>query len=166
MNRFSPLIVLFCFTVGLPAVFGAPSGPSSMPQQQQLPAVEKKVGPSAESVYNEGVALMKARNYASARAKFEEALKLKPNFADAHNNLAFCLRKQNPANYEKSLDHYNTAIKLNPKLARAYEYRGVLLLQMNRKADAEKDLATLKQLDSKLAAQLDAAIRTGKDTEY
>jgi hypothetical protein len=37
---------------------------------------------------------------------------------------------------------------------------------MNRKTDAEKDLATLKQLDGKLAAQLEAAIKTGKDTEY
>jgi tetratricopeptide (TPR) repeat protein len=164
MNRFSPLIVLFCFAAGLPAVFGAAS--SSMPSQQQIPAIEKKVGPSAESVYNEGVALMKNRNYAAARAKFEEAVKLKPSFAEAHNNLAFCLRKQNPANYKQSLDHYNTAIKLNPRLARAYEYRGVLLVQMNRKADAEKDLAALKQLDTKLAAQLETAIKTGKDTEY
>ena len=162
MNRFSPLIVLFCFTAALPAVFGA----GSMPMQQQAPAIEKKVGPSAESVYNEGTALMKNRNYAAARAKFEEAVKLKPSLAEAHNNLAFCLRKQNPSNYKQSLDHYNTAIKLNPKLARAYEYRGVLLVQMNRKADAEKDLATLKQLDTKLAGQLEAAIKTGKDTEY
>jgi len=163
MNRSSLLIMLFCLAAGIPAAFGASSAPA---RPMPAPVVEKKAGPSPEATYNEGYALMKARNYAGARARFEAALKLKPNFAEAHNNLAFCLRKQSPANYKSSLEHYNVALKLNPKLAQAYEYRGVLLVQMNRKADAEKDLAMLKQLDPKLAAQLDTAIKTGKDTEY
>ena len=109
---------------------------------------------------------MKAKKYAAAQAKFEAALKANPKFAEAHNNLAFCLRKQSSANYRIALEHYNEAIKLNPKLAEAYEYRGVLFVEMNRKADAENDLAKLKQLNSKLASDLEAAIKTGKETEY
>ena len=76
------------------------------------------------------------------------------------------LRKQNPANYNLALEHYNEAIKLNPNLAEAYEYRGVLFVEMNRKADAEKDLAKLKQLNPKLASELASAIKTGKESEY
>jgi tetratricopeptide (TPR) repeat protein len=80
--------------------------------------------------------------------------------------LAYCLRKQSPENFASSLQHYNTALKLNPKLAQAYEYRGVLFVEMGRKADAEKDLATLKQLDPKLAIALETAMKAGKDTDY
>ncbi|HXM05354.1 MAG TPA: tetratricopeptide repeat protein, partial [Chthoniobacterales bacterium] len=115
---------------------------------------------------NEGVSLMNAKKFAAAQVKFEEALKANPNLAEAHNNLAYCLRKQSPENFSSSLQHYNTALKLNPKLARAYEYRGVLYVEMGRKADAEKDLATLKQLDPKLAVNLATAIKAGKDTDY
>ena len=129
-------------------------------------AVEKKAAPDARVPYNEGVALMKARKYADAHAKFEAALKIDPNLAQAHNNLAFSLRKQSPANFNRALEHYNEAIRLNPRLAQAYEYRGVLYSEMNRKADAEKDLATLKKLNPKLAGDLEAAIKTGKETEY
>lgn len=128
--------------------------------------IQKKTAPDATASYNEGVALMKARRYSAAQSKFEAALKANPNLAEAHNNLAFCLRKQSPGNYNRALEHYNEAIRLNPRLAQAYEYRGVLFAEMNRKADAQKDLATLKQLNPKLAADLEAAIKTGKETEY
>ena len=109
---------------------------------------------------------MNAKKFSSAQVKFEQALKANPNIAEAHNNLAYCLRKQSPENFASSLEHYNTALKLNPKLAQAYEYRGVLFVELGRKADAEKDLATLKQLDPKLANALQTAIKAGKDTDY
>jgi tetratricopeptide (TPR) repeat protein len=160
MTRSSILLLFYLATV-TPAVFGAGSAPINQP-----PGAEKKVTQDATTPYNEGVALMKAKRYAAAQAKFEAALKVNPRFAEAHNNLAFCLRKQSPANYNLALQHYNEAIKLNPNLAEAYEYRGVLFVEMNRKADAEKDLAKLKQLNPKLASELAAAIKTGKEAEY
>ena len=109
---------------------------------------------------------MKAKKFAAAQTKFEVALKANPKLADAHNNLAYCLRKQSPENFASSLQHYNEALRLNPKLAQAYEYRGVLFVEMGRKADAEKDLATLKQMKSNLAVNLETAIKAGKDTDY
>jgi hypothetical protein len=39
----------------------------------------------------------------------------------------------------------------------------VLFLKMGRKADAEKDLATLKTLNPKLATELEHAIQTGNE---
>ena len=128
--------------------------------------VQKQTAPDARALYNEGVALMKAKRYRDAQAKFEAALKVNPQLAEAHNNLAFCLRKQSRANFGRALEHYNEALRLNPRLAEAYEYRGVLYAEMNRKADAEKDLATLKHLNPKLATELEEAIKTGKEKEY
>ena len=119
----------------------------------------------AVAAYNGGVALMKAKQFARAQEKFEQAVKQDPGFAEAHNNLAFCLRKQGSQNFQKSLEHYNMAIALKPNLAAAYEYRGVLYMEMGRKADAEKDLATLRKLNSHLAGELEAYIKTGKEDE-
>lgn len=120
----------------------------------------------ATAVYNQGVALMHEKKYAEALVDFEKAVKAKPDFAEAHNNLAYCLRHQGPAQYSEAMRHYDKAIQINPNLAEAYEYRGVLFVKMNRKNDAEKDLAKLKQLNPKLASKLEYAIKNnGQEKE-
>ena len=66
-------------------------------------------------------------------------------------------------NYLIALEHYNRAIQLKPNLAQAYEYRGALLLYMNRKAAAEKDLATLRTLNPGLAVELERIMKKPKE---
>jgi hypothetical protein len=51
----------------------------------------------AVTVYNQGVDLMNAKEFAQAQGKFEQAVKLDPEFAEA-----FKLRKQGSANFQKS----------------------------------------------------------------
>ena len=122
-------------------------------------------GAEAFKVYNQGVALMRARSYAAAQIKFEQAIRSNPDFAEAHNNLGFTLRQQGPQNYSKALEHYNKAIQLKPGMAETYEYRGVLFAKMGRKAEAEKDLATLKRMSPKLAGELEEFLKTGKEED-
>ena len=169
IHRSTFLAVCFLVT-GVSTGFSAGSAPMSAPPppniSEKAREVQKKTAPDAQTSYNEGVALMKAKRYKDAQAKFEAALKANPQLAEAHNNLAFVLRKQSRANFGRALEHYNEALRLNPRLAEAYEYRGVLYAEMNRKADAEKDLATLKHLNPKLAAELEMTIKTGKEEEY
>ena len=162
MNRRLAITFLFVFTADVPAVFAAGSQQLTVPQVPQVPQKTQ----DAATPFKEGVALMNAKKFAAAQLKFEEVLKANPKIAEAHNNLAYCLRKQSPENFASSLEHYNTALRLNPKLAQAYEYRGVLFVEMGKKEDAQKDLATLKQLNSKLAVALETAIKAGKDTDY
>jgi outer membrane protein assembly factor BamD (BamD/ComL family) len=69
--------------------------------------VRKDSDPSI-TIYNQGVELMLAKRFPEAQAKFEEAVKENPRFAEAHNNLGYTLRKQGAANFQKSLEHYNT----------------------------------------------------------
>src|SRR5437868_3614429 len=95
----------------LPAL-GAGSGSINPPAAQGFPPT-KKENPATKS-YNEGVDLMKAKKFAQAQAKFEQAIKANPNLAEAHNNLAFTLRKQGSQNFQVSLEHYNKAIQLKP----------------------------------------------------
>ena len=52
-----------------------------------------------------------------------------------------------------------------PGMAETYEYRGVLFAKMGKKADAEKDLATLKKLNTKLADELEEFLKTGNGKE-
>ena len=127
--------------------------------------LQQEVGSSAFKVYNQGVDLMRAKKFAAAQIKFEQAIRDNPNFAEAHNNLGFTLRQQGPQNYSKALEHYNKAIQLKPSMAETYEYRGVLFAKMGRKADAEKDLATLKKLNPKLAGELEEFLKTGKEED-
>jgi tetratricopeptide (TPR) repeat protein len=116
--------------------------------------------------YNSGVALVHEKKYSEALVDFQKAVAAKPDFAEAHNYLAYCLRLEGPSRYREALAHYNKAIELKPDLAQAYEYRGVLFVKMNRRSDAEKDLARLKQLDPKLASQLEYALKhNGQELE-
>jgi tetratricopeptide (TPR) repeat protein len=56
----------------------------------------QEAGSAAFKAYNEGVDLMHAKKYGQAQAKFEQAIRANPNFAEAHNNLGFTLRQQGP----------------------------------------------------------------------
>ena len=101
------------------------------------------------TVYNEGVDLMMASKHARAQVKFEAAIKFDANFAEAHNNLAYVLRKQGEAQYKTALQHYDKAIKLKPQMAEAYMYRGVLFVQMDQVDKAKKRSRDTGQTQSK-----------------
>ena len=156
------LYINVCFIcIGTVAAMGSGSGGGSA----QSKPLQQEVGSSAFKVYNQGVDLMQAKNFAAAQIKFEQAIRDNPNFAEAHNNLGFTLRQQGPQNFSKALEHYNKAIQLKPSMAETYEYRGVLFAKMGKKADAEKDLATLKKLNTKLADELEEFLKTGKEED-
>jgi len=154
MNQACGFIAGIILVAGISGAFGSGSQPVL-----ESPVKSVKTTDDPNAVYNHGVALLHEKQYAAALAEFEKAVQAKPDFAEAHNNLAYCLRQQGPAKYSEALSHYNKAIKLNPNLAEAYEYRGVLFVKMNRKNDAEKDLAKLNQLNPKLASKLDYALK-------
>ncbi len=126
---------------------------------------KEKPKDTAESVFNEGVAAMKKGDYAGAAGSFEKALGLKDDFAEAHNNLAYCLRKQGADHFDTALEHYNKAIELDPKLAQAYHYRGVLHALAGDEAAAKADHEALLELDRELADQLMKVIASGEEPE-
>lgn len=114
-------------------------------------------------LYNKGVELMEKGKFADAQKKFEAALAKKDDFAEAHNNLAYSLRKQGKEKWAAALEHYNRALELDPKLAQAYQYRGVLFVLMGDEEKAKADHNTLAKLDPALAEQLMEVLATGKE---
>jgi tetratricopeptide (TPR) repeat protein len=154
MKRFMSACI--CCLVGTAAAMGpgGSSGTGGSSSSTGGSVLQPEVGISAIQMYNQGVDLMHGKKFAAARVKLEQAIQANPRFAEAHKNLGFTLSQQGPQNYSRALEHYNKAIQLKPKMAETYEYRAMLLSRMGRKADAEKDLATLKKLNPKLAGEL------------
>jgi len=116
-------------------------------------------------LYNEGVKLMLAKKFAKAEKQFRRSLNINDRFAEAHNNLAYTLRKQGARHYEEALEHYNIAIELNPALPEPYMYRGVLYIQMGNRDLALKDHKTLLSLNPALAEELEYVITEGREKE-
>lgn len=124
------------------------------------PAVAKDV-----SLYNKGVELMLAKKFARAEKQFRRSIDANERFSEAHNNLAYTLRKQGATNYAEALKHYNRAIELKPRLAEPYMYRGVLHVQMGNQQLALKDHQKLVAIGSELAAELEYVITNGREKE-
>jgi hypothetical protein len=152
MNPLTRLLLLACLP--LPVIAGssepAPVAPST---------------PAYILDYNAGTKLLRAKKFAAAQPLLEAAIAAKSDYAEAHNNLAYVLRKQGAANFPTALEHYTRAIALKPTLPQPYMYRGVLFVQLDRLDDARADLATLKSLQSSLASELAWVIENRKEKE-
>jgi Flp pilus assembly protein TadD len=134
-------------------------------ESDPLPAPKGSPRERAIRAYNEGVTLLRNKHYAAAQEQFEQTLQLDETLAEAHNNLAFCLRQQGLHNATRALQHYQRAIELKPDLAQAYMYRGVLLTQLGDLPSARADHARLLGLDQELAAKLARIIAGTSGTE-
>jgi len=65
-------------------------------------------------------------DFEAAKKKYEEAIRINPNLAEAHNNLGNAFVKL--GEYDKAEKEYKEAIRINPNLAEAYNNLGVLLV--------------------------------------
>jgi tetratricopeptide (TPR) repeat protein len=163
MNRYISLFVL-CLVVrsgfGMGPGSGSSGGGTGSRGGSNWSQIEQR---SQEMrLYDQGVKAMNSKRFAEASARFAQALRSNPRFAEAHNYLGYSLAMQGPPNYLMALEHYNRAIQLKPDLAEAYEYRGMLLLKMDRKSAADKDLATPRRLNPELAVELERVIKREK----
>lgn len=127
-------------------------------ESDPLPIPPSGARAQAVALYNDGVALLVDRDFTRAQHKFEAALALDDRLAEAHNNLAYALRMQGRQHFALSLAHYNRAVELNPQLAQAFMYRGVLFAQQGDRVRARQDLERLRALDANLAAELERIV--------
>jgi protein O-mannosyl-transferase len=84
---------------------------------------------TAERHYAKGVDLSNAGRQQDAVAEFEQALRLRPDYAEAQNNLGVALT-QIPGRATEALAHFETAVKLNPNYPDAHFNLGVALSQI------------------------------------
>lgn len=93
--------------------------------------------------YELGRKAVEGKDFKSSLAHLTNAAQETPDDADVHNLLGYSYRKV--GQFDKAMEHYRTALKLDPNHRGAHEYMGELYLETNRVADAEKELQALKK---------------------
>jgi len=92
------------------------------------------------------------KEYEKALDKFKTATELKPDMADAFNNLGYCYRKLGKLTL--SLENYHKALELEPGFPQAHEYLGETFLAMDSLKLAQGQLQMLQELKSPYADTL------------
>jgi tetratricopeptide (TPR) repeat protein len=84
-----------------------------------------------------------AKDFKSAIGYLTKAVQEMPNDADAQSMLGYSYRKV--GTFDKSMEHYQKALKIDSNHRYAREYLGELYLDMNQPDNAEKQLVALKK---------------------
>jgi tetratricopeptide (TPR) repeat protein len=169
-----------CLLVGLaPVAWANGSMSRPMPSMPRVDTPQQK----AQAAYNDGVhdakkadkaqaaadaatdagrkdkAVREAHEeYASANAKFREAVGLDATLPEAWNYLGYTNRKL--GNYDEALAAYAKALELKPGYADALEYRGEAYLGLSRIPDAQQAYLDLYAGNRALAAKLLTAMKS------
>ena len=86
---------------------------------------------------------IEAKDFKSAVGSLTKAVQENPNDADAHTMLGYSYRKL--GTFDKSMEHYQMALKIDSSHRSTHEYLGELYLDMKQPANAEKQLEALKK---------------------
>ena len=99
----------------------------------------KPQSPSFEA----GRKAVEAKDFKSALAYLTKAAEEMPKDADVQNLLGYSYRKT--GQFDKAMEHYRLALKIDPSHRGAHEYMGELYLETGRLADAENELQALSK---------------------
>ena len=83
---------------------------------------------------NLGLVLARQGRLEEATTHYYEALRIKPDFAEAHNNLGLRLAKQ--GRLEEAIKHFSEAVRIKPDYADAHNSFGVALAKQGRFEEA------------------------------
>ncbi|MBX9727640.1 MAG: tetratricopeptide repeat protein [Sphingopyxis sp.] len=94
-----------------------------------------------------------AKDWPGALKALSAAVKKEPDNADIHNLLGFSYR--NSGQMDLAFQHYDRALKIDPRHLGAHEYVGEAYLMTNNLAKAEEHLAALKRHCSRVCEERD-----------
>lgn len=99
---------------------------------------------SSNPAWAEGKKAVESQDWPKAIEVLSKLVQAEPNNADAHNFLGYAYRKKGI--FEASFNHYNEALRLNPRHRHAHEYIGEAYLLTDNLPKAELHLAELRKL--------------------
>ena len=108
--------------------------------------VETVAEPTVKDRLDTARASIRAGDYKRALSELNIAARSEPRNADVHNLLGYATRKQAAPNVPKAIEHYQTALRLDPSHKGAHEYIGEAYLMQGNAAQAEKHLADLARI--------------------
>ena len=94
-------------------------------------------GESAEPTTLEGLAFVKQGKLESAIERFDQAIKIDPDFVPAYNNRGYVYNVLEQ--YQRAIEDYNEAIRLEPENAVAFNNRGFSQRNLGRYQGALDD---------------------------
>ena len=99
-----------------------------------------------DPVLEQATKTIAAKDWPQAQALLKDAIGRNPNNADYHNLYAYSVRKG--ANPDMSLvfQHYNEALRLDPRHRGAHEYIGEAYLEVGNVAKAKEHLSSLDKI--------------------
>ena len=92
---------------------------------ENILVVDKK---NFDALFFLAVILINFKNYKKARDLLEQVVSIKPNSADAYNNIGICLEKSN--DLDGAIKNYNLAIDNRPNFAEAHNNIGVVFQKL------------------------------------
>ena len=98
----------------------------------------------ADPDFNLGVAAVQAKNWSEVIVRMGGVVAREPKNADAWNYMGYAYRQM--GDMDKSFQHYETALRLNPSHRGAHEYLGEAYLQVGKLAQAEEQLRALDKI--------------------
>lgn len=121
--------VLISFLLSHGAVFAdLPAAPRDKAENSSLAAGRKAI---------------EAKDFKAAVGHLTKAVQDDPKSADAHSMLGYSYRRTGV--FDKSMEHYQAALKIDANHRSAHEYLGELYLDLNQPENADKQLAALKK---------------------
>jgi tetratricopeptide (TPR) repeat protein len=100
--------------------------------------------------YHLGLLYLERGSLDEAIVQFQDALRIKPHYAEARNNLGAALLQKGAL--DEAMAQYQEALRTDPAFADAHDNLGAALLQMGRVDDAIAELQKALQLQPGLAS--------------
>ncbi|MEZ0306409.1 MAG: tetratricopeptide repeat protein, partial [Ramlibacter sp.] len=125
--------LLACLALASAVTYAADT-PGSNPNVR-APSVNERLASARKAI--------EAKDWSRAMTELNAAAREEPRNADVHNLLGYSYRKRATPDLPKAFEHYQTAIKLDPRHKGAHEYIGEAYLMDKKPAEAEKHLAEL-----------------------
>ena len=101
---------------------------------------------SADPAIVSAKAAIAKKDWLAAQAGLKQALAANPRNADYHNLYAYSMRKGGNADMALVFQHYDEALRLDPKHRGAHEYSGEAYLAVNDLPKAKLHLSALDKL--------------------
>jgi tetratricopeptide (TPR) repeat protein len=127
----------------------------SPPMPEPGPAARPSA--TAEELYNQGLRWQRQGQYGKAIEAYQQAVRLKPDFAEAYNHLGYTYRMS--GDFDRAIAAYREALRLKPDFAEAHEYLGKAYLAKGMRAEAEAQYRILQRLNPAMAAELGRLLR-------
>lgn len=113
-------------------------------------SVASKVTPGrADIYYRFGLVELKLEAPVKARANFEKAVELRPNYPEAHNNLGVLLHEVR--DFEKAAEHFKFAVRDYPDFKQAYLNLGNAYKGLQKFKEAEGAFEQAVKIDDRYA---------------